>query len=362
VVPVLLLLLICCEVLLNAALDNLVLGGFLLLPVLLSWVSWFFFLRRKDQPASTWSRLVFGNVLVFVWLCSLGLLAGEIWFRFFVDTTQVTNSTKISARWFEHHWKRNIGGFRDTIDYDLQRVPGQRRVSFVGDSFTAGHGVEVEERFANLYRASRPEQEVHVLAEAGWETGDELNVLKRLADMRYQFDQVVLCYYLNDTCDLSLAAYEAFALYRNRPGPLFEHSYFLNTLYWRFTLAHDPYAQEFFTAILSTYEGPIWEKQKQRLLEFQRLVRDQGGQLAVVTFPFLNYGPDYKGLIVHQQLAAFWKEQGVPHLDLLPVFEPYPARDLVVNPYDAHPNAKAHALAADAITEFLDSLPPSKGP
>jgi lysophospholipase L1-like esterase len=361
-VPVLLLLLICCEVLLNAALDNLVLGGFLLLPVLLSWQLCSFFLPRKDRPPHTTSHLIAGNALVFVWLCSLGLLAGEIWFRFVSDTTQVTDSTKSSKRWFQRHWKPNALGFRDSIDYSPFRVSGKRRTSFIGDSFTAGHGVEVQERFANRYRARRPEQEVHVLAEIGLDTGGELTLLDDLLDQGYQLDQVVLCYYLNDIADLSSTAHDALEVYRSQPNFLCQHSYFLNTLYWRFTLAHDPYAQDYFDAIVRSYEDSTWEKQKQRLAALHRLVRDARGRLAVVTFPFLNYGPNYRGRVAHERLATFWKEQGVPHLDLLPVFEPYPARDLIVNPFDAHPNAKAHALAADAITEFLDQLAPSKGP
>jgi hypothetical protein len=60
---------------------------------------------------------------------------------------------------------------------------------------------------------------------------------------------------------------------------------------------------------------------------------------------------------VHTQLQAFWAELGVPHLDLLRTFEAHPAKDMAVNEYDPHPNARAHEVAFQAIAEFLDRLP-----
>ena len=54
-----------------------------------------------------------------------------------------------------------------------------------------------------------------------------------------------------------------------------------------------------------------------------------------------------------------WERLSVPHLDLLDVFEGEPPEDLVVNPYDAHPNEHAHRLAAAAILRFLDPTVPA---
>jgi hypothetical protein len=53
-------------------------------------------------------------------------------------------------------------------------------------------------------------------------------------------------------------------------------------------------------------------------------------------------------------LNAFWAEQAVPHLDLLPAFLKFSGKDLVVNPHDPHPNEKAHEVAAVEIEKFLN--------
>ena len=85
----------------------------------------------------------------------------------------------------------------------------------------------------------------------------------------------------------------------------------------------------------------------------------------MVTFPFLNAPLDgtYEYRFVHAQLGEFWRGLGVPHLDLLPVFEKFPPKKLVVNRFDGHPNQFAHHLAADAIQKFLnENISPARTP
>ena len=74
----------------------------------------------------------------------------------------------------------------------------------------------------------------------------------------------------------------------------------------------------------------------------------------VVTFPFLqSVGNNYEYAAAHEQLGRLWNHLGVPHLDLLPVFEGSPAGQITVNRYDPHPNEQAMAMAAGAIEPFL---------
>jgi hypothetical protein len=47
------------------------------------------------------------------------------------------------------------------------------------------------------------------------------------------------------------------------------------------------------------------------------------------------------------------RREGIPCLDLLPVLEPHASEKLTVNIFDAHPNERAHELAADAIADRL---------
>ena len=103
------------------------------------------------------------------------------------------------------------------------------------------------------------------------------------------------------------------------------------------------------------YSGPIWEQQKQQLQSLHDMVTNRGGRMMVVTFPFLHaLDGDYEYGQIHRDIDDFWQAANVPHLDLLSLYDDYKADELVVNPYDAHPNVFAHSLAAKSIAEFIE--------
>ena len=283
---------------------------------------------------------------------------GELYYRYVYDTTDSLSYTKVSQRWFQRYFVYNPSGFRDNVEYRRLRQPGVRRITFVGDSFTVGHGIRsVDDRFANLIRAAHPEWEIHVVGHIGLDTGAELALMQKSLKEGYQIDEVVLVYCLNDVADVlpqwNKDLKRIFAD-ENQGGWLRQHSYFIDTLYHHYKAAHDPAMQHYFDFVRSGYSGPVWELQQKRLMEFRDIVRTNGGRLLVVTFPFLNaLGPKYPYRSIHEKLDQFWKKLGVPNLDLLPIYANLPPAKLTVNPYDAHPNEYAHALAAKAIGKFL---------
>jgi hypothetical protein len=53
----------------------------------------------------------------------------------------------------------------------------------------------------------------------------------------------------------------------------------------------------------------------------------------------------------------FCKSERIPVLDLEPTFRTHAGENLVVSRFDAHPNERAHAIAAEAIeTGLLSDL------
>jgi len=343
----------------EASIDNLTLASFVMLPILTAVALKIFFRKGKSIRPSGWSRLALGNGLIFVFLFSSILLVAEIRFRFFMDTTDSLGFTKISERWVARHWHNNGAGCRDNIEYSPAIQPGKRRVSFVGDSFTAGHGIKnVDVRFANRLRALHPDWEVHLLANVGLDTGSEIALLKKAQSRDYQFDEVVLVYCLNDVCDLLMAPGEPFEGRLpplDQRGPWFTRgSYFLDLMYNRYKAAQNPFVKDYFSFVKDGYRGKYWEKQQARLNELRDFVQSHGGHLTVVTFPFLNaLGPKYDYGFVHDELNQLWSNLHVPHLDLLPVYAGHHSSELTVNAHDAHPNELADKLAAEAIDRVL---------
>ncbi len=329
---------------------------FLLAPVVLGTGIYLFFFKRKLHKKANWSLLLQGNLLILLTLFSVVLLVGEIYYRFVYDETDSFALTKPTNRWIRRYIKEmsNSWDFRDNQQYTLTCPPGKTRITFIGDSFTVGHGIRnVDKRFANLVRHQNEAFDVQALAGNGMDTGHQLKLLTTLGDTELQY--VVLVYCLNDVSDI-VPEYQQILdqIYERQPGYLVENSYFLNTLYYRWIAFADPEIKNFYQFTLKAYESSVWEEQKERLAAFRDAIKDRNAQLMVVTFPFIHaLGKNYAYAQVHQQLDEHWKSLDVPHLDLYDVYEGHTAEEMRVNQYDAHPNERAHAMAATAIGEFL---------
>lgn len=313
---------------------------------------------RKSGRAASLRTVVLGNVLLFAAFLFLAWAAAETWFRYFYDTTDSLAYTRVCERWVQRHWKVNNAGCRDDIDYSPVIGPRKKRITFVGDSFTAGHGIkEVKDRFPNLIREQHPDSEVHVLANIGLDTGAETVLINKMTGKGYEFDRVVLVYCLNDIGDLVAQQDAAFTRAfdaMTSGGWLTQNSYALNLFTLRYKAARNPYIRDYFSFVREAYQGETWERQKARLREFRMAVESRGGKLSVVTFPFLHaLGSEYPYRKVHEQLDTFWREERIPHLDLLSAYVGHSPQELVVNAHDAHPNELAHRLAAEALERFL---------
>jgi len=342
--------------------EKLAFGLFLAAPVLSFGLLLIFVRRVKRSKVPTgWGRLVVGNALVLLCLVTPVLPAGEAYFRFLYDTTDSLAYTRVSERWVQRHWHVNSAGCRDNVEYSPAIQPGKRRISFVGDSFTAGHGIkDVEDRFPNRLRRAHPDWEIHVLATVGLDTGGELALMKKAFARGYQVDQVVLVYCLNDIGDLLPPQADATGRVLaelDNSGWLLRNSYMMNLWNHHYKASRDPYLGNYCSFVREAYNGALWEQQKERLKAFRDLVQAHGGHLAVVTFPFLHaLGPSYEYRSIHDKLARLWLDLGVPQFDLLSVYEGLPSSQVTVNRYDAHPNECANKLAAEAIDKWLQEI------
>src|SRR5262249_5919928 len=118
-----------------------------------------------------------------------------------------------------------------------ERLKGKRVIMFVGDSFTAGHGIKnVADRFSDRVGAGLgPAWESINLARCGWCTLWEADAL---AAQTVTPEVVVLGYFFNDI--------EVVGIEGGRPMPtlhtplpvVLRKSYFLNFLYWRWQRSH----------------------------------------------------------------------------------------------------------------------------
>ena len=313
--------------------------------------------RAREGAGAAWPKVLFGTLVTALCL-GMVLLGLEVFYRFVYDATDSFALAKTSQRWFARHYQENSWHVRDDVDYQDARTSGRRRVTFLGDSFTNGHGVaDVDQRFANRLRAMHPEWDVQVLARDGLDTGAELTLLTRKLAEGYQTDDLVLVYCLNDIGDLIpewRRTVDALYAEQAAAGFLVRNSYAINFLSLRWRSRSSPEIAGYYPQLVAAYASARWQVQSTRLRRLATLTAAHGIRLWVVTFPFLQLlGPDYPFRVAHERLDALWPALGVAHLDLLPVFAGRPPESLAVNRYDPHPNETAHALAAQAIDELL---------
>ena len=181
-------------------------------------------------------------------------------------------------------------------------------------------------------------------------------LLKQLFADGFQIDTVVYVLCLNDIEGLfeeNLDFYEGLKLHEPK-WFLFRDTYFLNMLYFRVQQFTQPAVRDYYAHVQDYYAGRPWRQMRQKLTALRDLCAAQGTELRLVVFPFLhNLGSDYPFRGIHQQLSDACRDDGIPLLDLEPKLTPHATDGLIVNRFDAHPNARAHGIAAEAIRDWL---------
>ncbi|MBX3413324.1 MAG: SGNH/GDSL hydrolase family protein [Pirellulales bacterium] len=314
--------------------------------------------RRSQGGRRRWAWLA-GQLFITLFLLSLILAGAELYYRFFYDETDVLDMSKASKRWHARHYQFNNLGFRDNVDYANRPQPGRWRVTVLGDSFTAAAGVpQVEDRFVNRLRAMHPtDWEIHSFGENGANTGREWYLLQTALIKGYRTNFVLVAYCPNDISDL-MPGWDQVGLrikqrYDELPF-LARHSYFLNTFLSRRIAATDPDAASYYPQIAKAYDSDLWRTHKERLQGLQQYCLQRGMGFAIVLFPFLHDLEDPAFARIQDQLRT--ELAFAPVLDLRPLFLQQPSEHWVVNAHDAHPNEAAHAVAAQAIEQFLREL------
>jgi hypothetical protein len=330
---------------------------------------WLLQARRgaKNRPR----RLRVVHALLSLWMLLAALTGLELYFAVLYDESDSFNMTNVSRKWFRRHVvgkqrvlpldERTIVLYRDDRDFPSAST-GQHHICFVGDSFTFGHGIsEVADRFSNRVRAGLERRSpgrfaVSNLARAGVELMWIVTLVERLVQEDQGVDTFVYVVCLND-----IEAFHSGSLsfYRDlgRHDPqffLFRHSYFFNFAWFRLVQFAVPEVRNYYSFVREFYAGEPWREMRATIEDLHGTCERHGVGFRVVVFPFLhNLGAGYPFRDVHARIMAACRAAGIPALDLDPVLAPHAGEGLTVNRFDAHPNERAHELAAAAIERWL---------
>jgi hypothetical protein len=318
--------------------------------------AWLFFRATRGRKGA--ARLVAGNALVLVALLWTTVLAAETYLRYVYDGTDAWGLMLTNRSWFARHVLYNSTGFRD-VEFVAARRPGTTRVACVGDSFTLGWGVRDvndawPQRLGAALEARAPGRfDVRNYGRAGLSTKGEIELIDKLVRVD-SIDRIVLGYCLNDVDDLLPA--DRWFTDADLPRVPFIRpttSFVADFLWFRLRLADDPRAAGHFGDQRDAYDDPkIWSKQREQFRHVAETCRASSIRLQVVVFPFFaQWGAKYPFDSCHDRVVEAWTELGIDAIDLRAAYRGIPAGDLVVNRFDAHPNERAHEIAARAVLE-----------
>lgn len=213
----------------------------------------------------------------------------------------------------------NRDGVRDR-PHPVGKLPGLRRIVFLGDSVTLGFGIEPEQAFpqrvGELLEDAGAEAEAFNLALMGWTTRQQRIAYRRIA-RRYRPDAVVLGVCLNDVPELqnNLSA----------PPRWLSRLHARSALVRRVTRAE---AREIRSVEELFQDPPPGAVRAGFALFFEELralraeLRADGVAFSLLLFPFrFQVLPGAPPPRAQQRLVEFCRAEGLPCLDLLPAFQ-----------------------------------------
>ena len=280
--------------------------------------------------------------------------------------------------------QRPVAGGRDfgpilpgSLEDDVERGPkhpGTYRVLFLGDSFTAGSGVDDELTFVRIVErrlnARQPAVGIDTYQVAnggivGSLTAHWVGLYKRVVD-RFQPDLVVAVFFLRDGAGREVTT---LGLVRDiadgmnelaELSPLYRYSYLYRFFRERSELQilSDRYLGILRTSYLGGPEDTVeWRNAQANLLWLKRKSERSGGRFALVVFPVLiELDEDYPLLEICDVIEGFAEANDIPVASLLTDFLGHDAQDLWISKLDQHPNEQGHALAAEGVWRFVTPL------
>jgi hypothetical protein len=265
--------------------------------------------------------------------------------------------------------------YRDK-NFTVAKTPGVVRIGVMGDSNAFGYGIKnVNNRFSNILEHELNTHgyhtEVYNFGVPGLDTETEIHEYQRIKQLN--FDILVWEYFLNDI-EISSESAGQKVLQTAQIAPsglitfLSDHSFFFDYIYWRLNAKYDKTFVKIRNADLAQYDNPrIFNYHTHLINSFTQDLKSNGKKIVTLVLPFLYFFPNYpaNAISIHHRMDKLFLEDGVAQVvDMLDYVKGKHKQDLVVGPYDAHPNEYVHKIAADklydAIIPLLEKTPDGK--
>lgn len=344
---------------------------YLILLIISTAVSLFLILKIHKLQVSNNKK----NILLLVIFTFLSFVyiycAFEAYFRYRFDESDSLGFLRVTQRWIQRHSVYNNYQYRDR-DFKTEKETGRVRIGVMGDSSAYGYGIKnVNRRFSNILegklKSNGYNAEVYNFGVSGLDTDQEIKEYQRVKNLN--FDILVWEYFLNDIEEESNSAgQKVLQSAQKTPSGLIsflsDNSFFFDYVYWRLGARYDKTFISIRNADLSQYsDSGVFAHHKNIIDSFTKNLKDGGKKVVVVILPFFYFFPDYpqNAIEIHQRMDKIFKDDGAEVVDMLDFVKEKTRVDLVVGPYDSHPNEYVHKLIADKLYNAIIPLLEKKG-
>ncbi len=312
----------------------------------------FFFIKRI--------RKKFTNVGAICFSLFITLFILEMVFMFIPKSHGVGHT--LGARiWMEKYWNPiNSLGFRDVELSDADSA-----ILFVGDSFTAGHGLKnVSERYSDIFRngyflEKKKDVQIINLGQNGIDTQYEFELMVSIIQKtKIKPSIVILQYYGNDIQKVAIdngVKFKGFTQYEEIPllfQPIIRGSYLLNYLYWIYPQSDTESYIKFLTQAYKTKE--VVNLHKKDLQLFIKYATSNNIELIPIVFPFLTDIEMSESLYVNEMIA-FFESFGLNTMNVSKMINQISIEKRVVNLNDVHASKYINLLVAQELLKIVSS-------
>lgn len=301
-------------------------------------------------------RRAAANLLLTYAMLTLLLLAGEAYFRF-VHAESDGLPTLALRNWQARYWQTNSLGYRDR-EWTPADWQGKQTVIVVGDSFTAGWGIEdTADRFSDVLAAQLGD--AYAVINLGQPGASTVTALENLRAYPLQTpDDVIVQYTLNDIepAALSIGLDPGLNPLAQMPAWAAE-TYLGNFLYWRWLNIARPEArgtQTYTDWLHSMYDhSVVWGIHEQQLNNLIDQIEAMGALPAAVIFP--DTLDPFGSIPYVDRVAHVFEARGYGDrvLKLFDTAEALPLAERVVSPRDAHASAAFHRVVGQMLYDQL---------
>jgi len=249
----------------------------------------------------------------------------------------------------------NSLGFRD-LEFSLQKPDGQLRILALGDSFTYGQGVQLEDTWVQVLegmlgeRLSKPVEVMNGGFATGGHYPPQYVEWLREEGLAFSPDVVVIGLCLNDlSMKVPLLAYP-----RATPEPwVGGASSLLNWVQFELEQAEiKRQARDYAEVVRGDPEW--WDQTQAAFIEMRDLLAEREVRFVVAVLPMMSQlGDEYPYMGIHEMVAEFCARNGIAFTDSLPRFRGMEETSLWVHPVDQHPNDVGHRIIAEDLGDYL---------